>query len=286
MTDVVTLDAGARCALARRVREQSELIRFDAEPALASLCASVGLQFELGKPAFDRLSPFFGATDLETEIICTDSEFGVRLKRKDGGAFQARHRDLANVIDPSSLDERGELSRIVIFPARVAKTYARKGFELVVVRDWILSSSLAEDDESRVPYLFANEWEIQSNIARTQAWLMTKRRLAFSGTHDIADHLLSADADKFGALSGLFEEARDVLDEGPPSNAHLLVAYFIGVLLDDLAQPRWYGSAAHATAIREALRELDDMAPREVPLAVPDWFHQRVAAIRGCPPAL
>lgn len=257
-----------RRLLVEKLKAGPEIITYAEDPTLASLCTVLGLQFEMGKRESDRLSPFFGVevplsgdSPWCHEIFTQDGEFGIRFARREGGALEVRHPDFCHILDPSSFDETGLLSSVVIFPARVAKAYAAKGFELVIVRDWLLTSALCEKEEERVTYLYANEWEIQNNIAHTQASLMLQRRLAFSGTHDIADHLLGADAVRFDECRDLFLEAAQVFTHvfwkrTSATKQKLLLSYLIGVVLDDLAQPRWYGSAKHRYLAQKALDEL------------------------------
>lgn len=291
---VESIDLAAKRGLVRILERQNEVLRFDDNPVLASLCACLGLQFEMGYADYDRLSPFFGVDVVagmgnpwRSEVFSTNKEFGVRFERKDGLPLQLRHRDLRFIIDGESFDPEGNLTRIVIYPARVARMFQQRGFDLVIVRDWLLSSSLNLDQRSRVAYLFANQWEIENNIGRMQSQLLANRQLAFSGTHDIADHLLGSDATAFSEFSTLFEDCLDTIDRvlsrGKQGSAsQLTLSYLVGVLLDDLAQPRWYGSEKHSFVIREALRLLPETPAdgREEILALPDSFHALVAGIR------
>ena len=375
----VTLDLAATQRLIELLRNQSEVFSFEDEPALASLCTSLGLRFEMGHPRFDRLSPFFGVdvsmapeNPWVSRIVTGDSDFGIELRRRNGEPLHVRHRDFHRILHPGSFDERGELSRILIYPARVAAAYRSVGFDLVIVRDWVLTSCLAANDQERVSYLFANAWEIRNNIAKTQAGLMLRNRLAFSGTHDIADHLLGADAAKFdgsrevcrlaesalarishqvsmlgggeGRLVGRAEDRAgppqpakpvgdpdghlgspiDFVDWGglngtsspggppiarseaakrpdpspqqtagekcglatiPPSSPALVLSYLVGVLLDDLAQPKWYGSRAHTALARKALALLPSLASADDcgDLRLPESFHTLVQALRAGP---
>ncbi len=293
MARVITLDLPRKQKLISQLRLHNEVIRFQDEPAMASLCTCLGLQFELGNPDYDRLSPFFGASSFESnpwhsEIISSHGELGVRFRRLDGVGLKLCHGDFKYLIDCSSFDEHGELSTITIFPNRVATNFRTKGFELVVVRDWILTSCLNLDGKTRVAYLFANEWEIKNNIAKTQASLMAKRQLAFSGTHDVADHLLNANSERFSFFHNLFSDAQRTFDSvfapsTAPSRSQLILSYFIGVLLDDLAQPKWYGSRQHEFLARQALSKLPRVTnqKRRQTLALPHSFHVLVSDLRS-----
>ncbi len=284
-----------RRLLIQKLKNGAEVITYAQEPALASLCTALGLQFELGRKDSDRLSPFFGVDVLEagdnpwcSEIFSQEGEFALRFWRRDGVELEVRHPDFCHILEASSFNESGKLVQAVIFPGRVAEKYRAKGFELVVVRDWLLASSLSEDGDSRVAYLYANEWEIQNNIAHTQAKLMTQRRLAFSGTHDIVDHLLNADVSKFDGMRSLFLEADAVFTtvfwkRASATKQKLLISYLLGVVLDDLAQPRWYGSQKHEYLARKTLAELLNVAYSQDcnSLALPKEFHDLVSSLRA-----
>ncbi len=292
------LDLSAKLRLAERIRQGNPVLTFSEDPALASLCTCLALEREVGNPEFDRLSPFFGVlppksaeNPWNSEIFAKGDDLGIRFTRRDGKPLQVRHADFAKILAPESLGDHGELQQVVIYPNRVAVQFRARGFELVIVRDWILASALDVTGENRVSYLLTNEWEIRQNIARQQVDLMTKRQLPFFGTHDVVDHLLGADADRYDHFCDLFLEVQTILnavfaDAKAPSRRQLIVSYLIGVLLDDLAQPKWYGSSAHAHLVRSALSALQDAARPCVavcvePLILPPTFHSLVEALRG-----
>ncbi|MBY0370986.1 hypothetical protein K2X33_09885 [bacterium] len=249
----------------------------------------MGLEYEFGRPEYDRLSPYLNTDpshSWDKEVFIEGGEIGLRLKRSDGQPLLPRHPDLRFILDASSLSAEGQLTQAVFFPRRIAETYRQKGFELVVVRDWILNTALSETTEDAVPYLSTNTWEIQTNIAATQAPMAVGKQLAFFGTHDIADHLLGADLEGFKKLAALHSRAVDVLQkemEGPRrhSRPHLLVSYLAGVVLDDAVQPRWYGSQTHAYLLEQSLNRLADLPCRPGPLDLPEAFHTVMAAARG-----
>ncbi len=292
------LGLSAKRRLVERLRQGNSVIPFSDEPALASLCACLALQREMGNREFDRLSPFFGvelapraANPWESEIFQNGAEIGIRFVRRDGRPLTVRHADFAVLLAPESLGDDGELRQAVIYPQRVAERYRQRGFELVIVRDWILSSALALDEENHVSYLLTNEWEIQQNISRQQVELMTKRQLPFFGTHDIVDHLLGANVALYEVFRDLYLETKQKLDcafasPSMPSRSRLILSYLIGVLLDDLAQPKWYGSAAHAGLVRYALAALKNAPPvcpasEALPKTLPGPFHELMEALRA-----
>jgi hypothetical protein len=288
---VLQMDSSSRRRLAEKLQAGTEILRFEEDPLLASLCACMGLHFEIGDPAYDRLSLFFGVDPAaenpwRKEIITAGEKIGLRLTRKDGRPLEVRHPDFANLLDASSFDEKGELTRLVLFPADIARTYATKGFDLVIVRDWFLNTCLG-DDERRVPYLYANRWEIEENIALTQARLLARPQLAFFGTHDIADHLLQLDRDRFESFRPLYDEVLGTFDEVFPagekkSGPVLLVSYLLGIVLDDLAQPRWYESRRHEALARMAMPALRALGGARGPTAdLPPSFHSLVERLRS-----
>jgi hypothetical protein len=293
---IMEITSSVRRKLVDKVQRQSEVISFEDDPALASLCTALGLQFELGRIDYDRMSPFFGVEPSSdgnnpwiSEIISRDSKVGLRFRPKDGRKLEIRHPDFRYIIDPSSFDDKGELSHIVIFPGDIAATYKAKGFQLVIVRDWILTSSLNLDERTQVPYLYANQWEIENNIAATQVRLMVKNQLAFSGTHDVVDHLLGAHSSRFNVFRDLFQQVfktyEVVFPQGQSRSWNVLVhSYLIGVLLDDLAQPKWYGSKNHEALLRMALMNIRGNQPPASDskrAEFPPSFHALVDCLRS-----
>jgi len=284
----LAINAASKRNLVHRLRSKGPVLRFEAEPVLAALCTSLALEFEIGNPDFDRFSPFLGvspAEALEKDLVVRGSEVGLRLRRREGKPFSPRHSDLAHLLDCDSLDTDGQLKQALIFPGQVARTYRERGFELVIVRDWLLSSALCLEDSQRVKYLHANEWEIRAHIAGTQARMMARNQIAFFGAHDIVDHLFGSDRQGFesgGALCNRVLEAFERLPEGArESRPHLLSSYLIGIALDDLAQPRWYGSKAHAAVVEFCVQFLLAARPMAGCLELPDSFHSAVSAMRA-----
>lgn len=286
--DVITFDAACKIRLVSLLQTKPEIFSSADDPALAALCTCAGLQFELGERDFDRLSPFFGVdianireNPWASEIFIQDGRIGIKLWRKDGVALCVKHQGFSDIIDPSSFDARGELFEIVIFPADVAEKFRHKGFELVIVRDWILNSSLCLDQQKRVSYLLTNEWELDRCIANMQARLMTNHQLAFFGTHDVVDHLLGADRQRFDAFQTLFCRVQESLARVSvnASKAQRMVSYLMGVVLDDMAQPRWYGSQKHASLLQWAEADLERTFPHDVKI-LPQSFHRLAAVLR------
>jgi hypothetical protein len=294
---VLAIDLASKRNLVQRLQSRDEILRFEQDPLLASLCTCLGLEFEIGNPAFDRFTPFLGGepTDFwQSQLVVRDGEVGIRIERADGQPLQPRHPDLAHLLDPDSLDRNGHLTKAILFPRQIAERYERRGFKLVIVRDWILNSALSLDATKTVSYLVANEWEIRSLISKTQAPMMMRNELAFFGTHDIVDHLFDSDSAAFARGRELYEKVVSVFEQvmggtTRVSRPHLLLAYLIGVALDDMAQPRWYGSRTHTWVVENCLLALKEAVEQTGPLDLPDSFHALAAIMRapiGYTPAL
>jgi hypothetical protein len=286
----IAIHTSSKRNLAQKLSQKGEVLRFEEDPIVASLCTCLALQFEMGNEKFDRLSGFLGVdppSAWESEIFVSNGEVGIRFWRQDGKPLQPLHTDLRFLLDPSSIDENGNLSRAVIFPSRVARHYAKLGFQLVIVRDWILNSALSAG-EATVAYLHTNEWEVRNRIAVMQAELMVRREIPFFGTHDIVDHLFALDASGYSKLRPLHQQAATTFSrvfdcaqqDTKGSRPHLLAAYLVGVALDDLAQPRWYGSPSHAFVVDTLLAELERLRPACGSFQVPLSFHELAAEMR------
>ncbi len=287
---VFSIDAATKRSLAAKLRQGEEVIRFADDPALASLRTCIGLQSEVGQPGLDRLSPFFGVdgNPWRSQLLMAEHEIGIQWWREDGVPLQLRHVDFRHVMDRSSFDREGRLTSVVIYPARVASNFRQRGFELVVVRDWMLTSSLSDDDTGRVNYLHANDWEIRNIVGRMQAKLMQRRQLVFSGTHDIVDHLLNADVQGYATALPTVSVALETLAREFPretevsTGAHV-IAYLLAVVLDDLAQPRWYRSTKHQWMARELIASFPAARRRPWNLqdGLPAGFHAAVDRLRA-----
>ena len=285
--------------LAERLREKAEIFSHHSDPLLASLISCLGLQFEIGRPGWDRLSAPLGV-DLrawkenpwQTEIISLNGTIGIRMWIPEVEEFRPLHQDFAAILHPLSIDTEGRLSQIVIFPADLAQNYRARGLELVIVRDWVLSSCLSSEDKRPVEYLATNLWELENNTARLQAELMANRQVAFSGTHDLADHLIGGSGQGFFENRELYQEVSESYrgifgGETTPKNITLVVSYLIGALLDDLAQPTWYFCKKHRALTQLSLRFLnqvqdlaDDLAQLELPESFDTLMHHLRSGVR------
>ncbi len=284
-----------------RLQSSPPTFGFSESSSLASFCTCLGVQAEMGNPKYDRLSAFLGV-DLDaaapganvpwnaafwnTSLVIDNGALGLRLSRNDGHVLKPRHRDLVHVFEFES--RRGEdfPHSATFYPSRVAQHYRLEGFELVIVRDWLANSTFSRDKP--VGYLETNRWEIESRSAVMQTHLMNHRQLALSGTHDIVDHLLGASLPGFSNSAAIFASVNTAFslafnESNWNRGGKPIVAYVIGVLLDDLAQPRWYASPSHALAIRMATGalvapELEYMDTARV--EIPSEFHALIDTVR------
>lgn len=275
--------------------KQNPIFSFAEQPALASLIACLGLQFELGRSAWDRLSFPLGielkdyvGNPWQSKIISYQDQLGIRFWIPKRIEFFPRHPDFAEILHPLSIDEKGKLSQIVIFPNQVAQKYKKRGLDLVIVKEWVLSSFLANDGVSQaVNYFHVNAHEIASNSARFQSEFLAKNQIAFSGTHDVADHLLGGSAEGFVDNFEFYQRTKIIYDhifsENKTEKSTLIVSYIMGVLLDDLAQPQWYGSKNHLEFAQKTLLWLQcasTQSPQVKSLALPQSFDLFMDALR------
>jgi hypothetical protein len=277
------------------LKGKQEVFDFEEDPLFASLCTCLGLKFELGEKKYDRLSPLLGVklddnaqNPYNIDIVTSAFGFGLQVAFKEDLEFKPLHKDFCHIFDSSSLDARGKLSRMVIFPDRIARFFNKRGLKLVIVRDWLLNSALGQEEDSQINYLMANEWEIERNIAMLQLRLMKDSSLAFSGTHDIADHLIGGDISGLEQIRGFVNESFSILNrvfppQVPSRPQKLVLSYLMAVILDDLMQPAWYGSKSHLSLgnmILETIQSPLDLDHKSQKIVLPNSFHTLVALLR------
>jgi hypothetical protein len=243
------------------VQNADEVFSIEDQPALGALCALRGLVFEFLKPQLDRLSPFFGIEfsevrdDFKLQVV-ESSEWGLGLciERISGRKFEARHPDLVHLLNRESLVEM-ELKKIVIFPLEVADRIKKLGFKLVIVRDWILQAALHRSGSPVLNYFICNDWELENVISATQARMMCNHELPFFGTHDVVDHLFGLSRQAFRSSHLRAAKVYPALynlhqNRANAETVDLKIAYVVGVLLDDLAQPKFYNSKKHLEVLK------------------------------------
>lgn len=282
------------CVVAN-LKGKQEVFDFEEDPLFASLCTCLGLKFELGDKKYDRLSPLIGVklddngyNPYNIDIITSPFGFGLQVAFREDLEFKPLHKDFSHIFDSSSLDAHGKLSRMVIFPNKVTRFFNKRGLKLVIVRDWLLNSVLSQEEDSKINYLLGNEWEIERNIALLQLRLMKDSCLAFSATHDISDHLVGGDLYGLEQIRGFVNESLSILKsvfppQVPSMPQKLVLSYLLAVILDDLAQPSWYGSKSHLSLgkmILETLQSPIDLQYRNQKVVLPNSFHTLVALLR------
>lgn len=264
---------------------KTDVFTFETEPLLASLIACLGLQFEIGKPEWDRLSPALGVEGSKawkTQVVICDGHIGIRMWMDDNQELLPRHEDFKEILHPLSL-LNGRLCQVVIFPALVAKNYQQRGLNLVIVKDWVLSTFLSE---SALNYLKTNFYEIENNSAKLQIQLMSSKSISFSGTHDLADHLLGGHEGGFDQklLSDVDKVYQQAFSGTTYSKRKLVISYLIGIVLDDLAQPVWYNSSDHRLLLKKslALFSLVDRIKDDInKVFLPDSFNELIKQLRA-----
>ncbi len=244
-----------------KLERKPEIFTFESDPLLASLIACLGIQFDLGKKDWDRLSAplnvkIGGASNLwKSKLISFKDEIGLCLWSSEIDEFKPDHIDLKHILHPLSLDENHKLSRLIIFPNLIAQHYRKLGINLVIVKKWALSSFLAEA-KNTTNYLLTNELEMTNGTPLIQAQLMATNQLAFQGTHDLADHLLGANRFGLERNQKLYAHIHEKMEKAffeihPMPNIMRVLAYLMGVILDDMAQPIWYNSEKHYKTLKK-----------------------------------
>ncbi|NRA67480.1 MAG: hypothetical protein HRU19_23570 [Pseudobacteriovorax sp.] len=286
------IDQDVKGALLQRLKGRSDFISFQKEPQLASLCCCLGLDFEIGRPDYDRLSALVGLAEpnklvsWSTEFVESGGEIGIIMTPPNSETLLPQHPDLSNILDRKSMNTQGQINRLVIFPHLVANHYYSKGLDLGILPEWMLSLLDPSYDSS---YFVANLDEANNNIVDSQLNLLTSKRLVFSGTHDISDHLIGFHTRGLNANHSFFlsvQKRLNAIDPASKQNAsYYLLSYLVAVLLDDLAQPLWYESDLHKTVIKAALQQIESekSLQRSELKHLPHSFHKLVASMRQLP---
>ncbi len=266
-----------RTALSEALQSSPPFVSFDENGPLAGLCFCIALQKELGDPKLDRLSPYFGVRPSpgvwKTNIHMVQGRWAISGELRNQKPFEFRHPDMGLVLGPGTVIQKCGPVKWTIIPSIVAAKVLKQGVELGIVRDWFLDSILLGQKNN--VYLIANQLELDSLYGEMQADLMRRGRLAFQGTHDIVDHLFGLDGEVYLRGKSLYEFCYAAIKKAGSclisKNGHdfnnriteqhyRTVVYTMGVLLDDLAQPRWYQSREHTNALVRCMRSFEDPA--------------------------
>lgn len=251
---------------------QPEVFSLGEEPFLGSLLTCLGLQFEMKSQSMNRLGPYFGISSevpWESEIISEKGNIGIRLWVEGVNQLLPQNKDFFQILDASSINSSGDISELVIFPFNIYEIFKKKNMDLVIVRDWVLDTFLCPE-EQRVNYLLVNSHEIETRSSMIHTQLLAERRFPLSGTHDIVDHLIDFDNDGFNENLPVIQYANKVFKSLSTENLNpmqLITSYLVGVIVDDLAQPKWYRSEKHLNLATILLKELKNLkSPADMPL--------------------
>ncbi|MBT4763263.1 MAG: hypothetical protein HOO06_16330 [Bdellovibrionaceae bacterium] len=272
--------------LREMLKAKPQVFSLEEEPVLGPLLTCLGLQFELKNKCLNRLNPYFEVpceTNWQSEIFSEDGNIGIRLWVEGVTQLMPKNKDFAYILDASSFDKNGILNELVIFPLNVYEHFRQMGMELVIVKDWVLDTFLCSE-EDRVNYLIVNSHEVKSKTAMIHTSLVAERKFPFSGTHDIVDHLIAFNEEGFQQNLPIIKKANRVFAEIKDdhlSSMQLVVSYLVGVIVDDLAQPRWFGSNKHinlADILLDNLKSLKNSA--EISLELPPWANLLIEQLR------
>ncbi len=273
--------------LRNMLRQKADIFSFQDDLHLSSLLACLGLLFEWKRKHWNRLAPIVTKEQVpeqnfQGEIISHNNQIGVRLWIDGVTELIPRHRDFSRILHPLSINENGTLENLIFFPYQVVNLLNKRNITAVIVKDWVLSSFLAQSHKKEINYQVTNENEIRQNIALTQTELMLNQSLPFFGTHDLVDHALGANGNAFANLRGILETTRSTLSD-VKSNKELILSYFIGVLLDDMAQSRWYHSEKHLELLKRTTLSIRNAKKSSIDLPnlnLPTSFHSLVRNLR------
>lgn len=245
--------------LRARIAAQPKVFSILEEPLLASLACCRGIQFELNTP-LNRLPEFFGLEEglpWDSKIVRGDHGYEIEFWPTNTAELKITQEKLIDVLSPKSLNDDGRLHKLIVSPLQVALSLKAKGVDLVIVRDWILASGLATNPNHAIYYVKANPWELRNNVGYQQCELLANFQLPFFGTHDMVDHV--AGSTRAGLLKShptildVYKTMKAAFAHRVPTEQDLTFSYLLSLLLDDLGQPLWHGSALHEKAMIQVL---------------------------------
>jgi len=258
MLKIFNLNQKMKLKLRKKLQEEPSEFNFQKAPQMASLVTCLGINQEIGSKSDELHKHIFDKktgknperSSMCSEIVTWKGLFGIRIFSTKCKYLKINHPQIKHLIHPEfSRDINGNLIQLVIFPQIVAKILSLQNIELVIVKQWALNTVFGGFDSEKNFYV-TNEWEIRQNDSLRMAHLISKRQLAFIGTHDFVAHISGADSDVWNKLQLLAAKLIPVLSSGNQmAITHLLVPYIIGVLLDDLSQPAHYESSQRLVTI-------------------------------------
>jgi len=250
MFKVFPVTAEMKDNLKRQLESQEEAFKLRDIPLLGGLMTSLGIAQEVGS-VNDELQRhlFDGETgqllkleDLHAEVITWRGKFGVRIWSSASQGIMIDHPTLEHLLHPEfSYNEMGEVHQLVFFPEIIASISYLERVDPVIVKKWALNTIFGGFDPTKNFYV-TNHWEIMQNDGLRMAGLLKNRQIPFMGTHDLCAHVSGVDKKSYDLLSMVAGKHLSVLSTGDQSSYnHLFVPYLMGMLIDDLAQPRNYG---------------------------------------------
>lgn len=241
-----------------------------AEPKLASMIAALGIHQEVGT-INDELARFIydfsTGEKISIDRICSElieynGYTGVRIWVDGHSRLDLKLNGIRELMHPTfSFNSDATIQQCVIFPESIAKIARLQGAELVLVREWALNTIFGGFDRSR-PFYETNAWELVQNDALRFSGLLENRQIAFLGTHDLSGHISGISRTAIDDLQILGAGTRDRFERyfermTRPSVYSLVLPYAAGVILDDLAQPRNYGSPGRHFVLERIMELLD-----------------------------
>jgi len=241
-----------RNILVNELKKKPAIFSFFSDPVFNSKLICFIIKHEIGTYK-DQLFGFL-YDKLTGDAIARDKlrVESIEVAKKDGlsvwvdgctslGIRLSGFKELLNPI--RSFDSEKQLARLVFFPESIAKIAALQEVELVIVRDWAIAE-LGSIGHKYDP-IEERSQAIQNRDALVFASLLENRQLPFLGTHDIVAHIAGLEKNSIVKLSKQSKRAKEIVSNflsksSSPSQASLILAFTIGVLLDRMAQPPNY----------------------------------------------
>lgn len=280
-----------------RLLQLPEVTPLLTEPKLASIIAALGIHQEIGT-INDELARFIYDADtsekipigrIRSELIEYHGYVGVRIWVDGHSRLDLKLNGIRELLHPTfSFNRDGTIQQCVFFPESIAKIAGLQGAELVLVRDWALNTIFGGFDRSKLFYE-TNAWELVQQDAVRYSRLLENRQIAFLGTHDLSAHISGILHTPIDELQTLGSRTRQRFENyfgqmKRPSVYSLVLPYAAGVILDDLAQPRNYGSPSRQFVL-ECIMDLLDrrvIDPTESKLLTrfPDGYEKLIQLAR------
>ena len=268
------------------------------ESKLPALIAALGVQQEVGT-VNDELARFIYDADsgegipkdvLQSELIEYHGYTGVRIWAIGHTRLDLKLNGIRELLHPTfSFNPDGTIQQCVFFPESIAKIAKLQGVDLVLVREWAVNTVFGGFDRGKLFYE-TNTWELVQNDALRYSGLLENRQIAFLGTHDLSAHIAGISRTAIDDLYLLGSETRKRFNRyfgrmKRPSIYSLVLPYAAGVLLDDLAQPRNYGSPGRQFVLEHVMDLLDrrTIDPSEPKLLArfPDSYEKLIQLARN-----